>query len=93
MLAPGGYLVLEMPDSTKFIEACERDWDASALDVAARRFGSRDLRDPAARRKAQDFLLRRGFEQRSAQAAVQAVAAARGSVDSDDDADPVADDD
>lgn len=67
------------------LEACERDWHASALDVASRRFGGKDLRDPVARRKAQDFLLRRGFDQRAAQAAVQALAGARTA--SDDDAD------
>jgi regulatory protein len=67
------------------IEACERDWTASALDVAMRRFGSKDLRDPAARRKALDFLLRRGFDQRGAQAAVQGLAGARAAAADDDD--------
>ena len=56
------------------LEACERDWDAAALELAARRFGGKDLRDPDQRRKAVDFLLRRGFEQRSAFAALKAGA-------------------
>jgi regulatory protein len=67
------------------IEACERDWTASALDVAMRRFGSKDLRDSAARRKALDFLLRRGFDQRGAQAAVNGLAGARAAAAGDDD--------
>lgn len=51
--------------------ACERDWDASARDLINRRYGQKDLSDQAVRRKAVDFLLRRGFEQKSAYAAVQ----------------------
>jgi regulatory protein len=53
------------------LDACERDWDAAARELAARRFAGKDLRDPAQRRKAVDFLLRRGFEQRSAFAALK----------------------
>ena len=56
------------------LEACERDWPASALDLASRRFGGRDLGDPAKRRKAVDFLIRRGFDQRDAQAALRSLA-------------------
>lgn len=55
------------------LEACERDWDESARDIAARRFGGKGLADPGRRRKAVDFLLRRGFSQASAVAAVKAV--------------------
>ena len=55
------------------LEACERDWNESACEIAQRRFGGKDLRDPARRRKAVDFLLRRGFSQASALAAVKAV--------------------
>jgi regulatory protein len=69
------------------IEACERDWTDSALDVATRRFGGKDLRDPAARRKALDFLLRRGFEQRGAQAALAGLAGNRAAAADDEDAD------
>ncbi len=53
------------------LEACERDWDATARDLIARRFLNKNLSDPAVRRKAVDFLLRRGFEQKSAYAAVR----------------------
>ena len=55
------------------LDACERDWDEAARELAARRFAGKDLSDPAARRKAVDFLLRRGFSTRDAAAAVRAV--------------------
>ena len=55
------------------LEACERDWNESARDIAQRRFAGKGLADPAKRRKAVDFLLRRGFTQGSALAAVKAV--------------------
>ena len=54
------------------LDACETDWDAAARSLADRRYGGKDLKDPALRRKAVDFLLRRGFEQRSAYAAANA---------------------
>jgi regulatory protein len=53
------------------LEACERDWSASASDLIVRRYAGKNLSDPAVRRKAVDFLLRRGFEQKSAFAAVR----------------------
>lgn len=53
------------------LDACERDWDASAKDLATRRFSGKDLGDAAVRRKAMDFLLRRGFDQKSAKAALR----------------------
>lgn len=53
------------------LEACQRDWLACATDLVARRYARKDLNDPAVRRKAVDFLLRRGFEQKSAFAAVR----------------------
>lgn len=53
------------------LEACERDWSASARELVIRRYAGKNLSDPAVRRKAVDFLLRRGFEQRSAFAAVR----------------------
>ena len=53
------------------LAACERDWDASAREIVARRYGGKDLANPDLRRKAVDFLLRRGFEQKSAYAAAR----------------------
>jgi regulatory protein len=60
-------------DIATALEACARDWDASARDIIARRYAGKDLGDPVLRRKAVDFLLRRGFEQKSAYAAVRAT--------------------
>ena len=59
-------------DVTAALEACDRDWDASAVDIIQRRYANKDLSDPVQRRKAVDFLLRRGFDQKSAYAAVRA---------------------
>lgn len=53
------------------LEACERDWAAIAADLVARRYARKDMNDPAVRRKAVDFLLRRGFDQKSAFAATR----------------------
>jgi regulatory protein len=53
------------------LDACERDWPASARALVIRRYAGKNLADPALRRKAIDFLLRRGFEQKSAFAAVR----------------------
>jgi regulatory protein len=69
------------------LDACERDWTDEACDLARRRFGGKDLSDPATRRRATDFLLRRGFDQRMAQAALRAAADAGGGVDAGGDAD------
>ena len=63
---------LPREDIAAALDACERDWDASARELASRRFSNKDLGDAAVRRKAMDFLLRRGFEQKSAQAARRA---------------------
>jgi len=63
---------LSREDIAAALEACETDWDAAARQLAQRRYGGKDLKDPNLRRKAVDFLLRRGFEQRSAFAAVNA---------------------
>jgi len=46
------------------LDACEPDWNMSARELIARRYASKNLSDPAIRRKAVDFLLRRGFEQK-----------------------------
>ena len=59
-------------DVAAALDACERDWDASAVDIIQRRYANKDLSDPVQRRKAVDFLLRRGFDQKSAYAAVRA---------------------
>ena len=63
---------LARDDVAAALEACERDWDASAQDIVSRRYANKDLGDPLQRRKAVDFLLRRGFDQKSAFAAVRA---------------------
>ena len=68
-----GSHALGRDDIAAALEACDRDWDASARDLVARRYASKDLGDPTMRRKAVDFLLRRGFEQKSAYAAVRAA--------------------
>ena len=62
---------LSRDDIAEALEACDRDWDAGARDIIARRYANKNLSDPALRRKAVDFLLRRGFEQKSAFAAVR----------------------
>ncbi len=62
---------LARDDVAAALEGCERNWDESARELAARRYGNKDLGDPVVRRKAVDFLLRRGFEQKSAYAAVR----------------------
>ncbi|MFY2764366.1 regulatory protein RecX [Arenimonas sp. MALMAid1274] len=60
------------------LDTCDTDWRQSARMQVDRRFRSAELADPARRRKAVEFLLRRGFDQDSAQAAV------RPSMDEDD---------
>ena len=54
------------------LEACDTDWPASARAQIEKRFRPEQLADPARRRKAVDFLLRRGFDHSSAYAAVRA---------------------
>ena len=53
------------------LDACEKDWPESARNQITRRFRPAELDDPARRRKAVDFLLRRGFDQDCAWAAVR----------------------
>jgi regulatory protein len=60
---------LSREDIAAAIEACEARLGRSARGIVARRYGGKDLRDPDLRRKAVDFLLRRGFEQKAAFAA------------------------
>jgi regulatory protein len=54
------------------LDACETDWATSARALIDKRFRPEQLADPARRRKAVDFLLRRGFDQNCAYAAVRA---------------------
>ena len=44
------------------LDSCEIDWTESARAQLSRRYSASDLADPAKRRKAVEFLLRRGFE-------------------------------
>jgi regulatory protein len=57
------------------LDACEADWPAQARRQVERRWTAEVLADPARRRKAVEFLLRRGFDQDSAWAAVRGRAA------------------
>lgn len=51
------------------IDTFEGDWTELARDVVMRRYGAALADDPAVRRKAADFLIRRGFEGDSIRAA------------------------
>lgn len=53
------------------LEACETDWLARAQALVEKRSRPAELENPARRRKVVDFLLRRGFDQASAWAAVR----------------------
>ncbi len=53
------------------LAACDTDWEAAARALVARRYPAAALADPARRRKAIDFLLRRGFEPATAFAALR----------------------
>ena len=52
---------------------CDTNWGESARALLSRRYSEVDLADPAKRRKAVEFLLRRGFELSVAYAAVKAL--------------------
>ncbi len=54
------------------LAACETDWAAAARSLMEKRFRPEQLADPARRRKAVDFLLRRGFDPGCCHAAVRA---------------------
>lgn len=54
------------------LEQCEADWAATARMLVDKRWRPAQLADPARRRKVVDFLLRRGFDQACAYAAVRA---------------------
>ena len=66
------------------LAACEDDWANTARRLIARRFLSGRHQDPKHRRKAIDFLLRRGFERSVA----FAVAGMAGTMAEDDGFDP-----
>ena len=53
------------------LDSCDTDWAESACAQLVRRYSEADLVDPAKRRKAVEFLLRRGFELAVAYAAVR----------------------
>lgn len=53
------------------LEPYEGEWRAIALDQVRRRYGATVLDDPAVRRKAADFLIRRGFDAECVRAAVR----------------------
>ena len=55
------------------LAACEADWPALARRQVERRWRAAELADPARRRKAVEFLLRRGFDQDAAWSAVRAA--------------------
>jgi regulatory protein len=62
---------LSRDDIDTAMESIETDWAENAHDLIQRRYGNKDLSDQTQRRKAVDFLLRRGFDQRIAFAAVR----------------------
>jgi len=62
---------LAREDIALALAGCDCDWDVLASELAARRFAGMDLSNPELRRKAVDFLLRRGFEQKAAFAALR----------------------
>ncbi|PIX61023.1 MAG: recombination regulator RecX [Lysobacterales bacterium CG_4_10_14_3_um_filter_64_11] len=55
------------------LESCECDWAALALELAQRRVAGKNPADPAVQRKLIGFLLRRGFAQSDAYAALRAL--------------------
>jgi regulatory protein len=52
------------------LDACETDWPTAARKLVSRRYPGSKLSDPRQRRKAIEFLLRRGFDHASAYASV-----------------------
>ncbi|KFN41282.1 regulatory protein RecX [Arenimonas oryziterrae] len=62
---------LSRDDIDAALDTCDTDWSKSARGLIDRRYGDKDLGDPALRRKAVDFLLRRGFDQKTAYAQVR----------------------
>lgn len=52
------------------MDALDGSWGAAARDLVQRRFGAGPIADPARRRKAADFLYRRGFDGDTVRAAL-----------------------
>jgi regulatory protein len=57
---------LSREDIAAALAACETDWEQLATSLVLRRYTAADLASPDRRRKALDWLLRRGFDNRSA---------------------------
>ena len=62
---------LSRDDIDNAMEIIDTDWIATAIELVSRKYGNKDLSDQAVRRKATDFLLRRGFDQKAAFAATK----------------------
>jgi regulatory protein len=63
---------LSREDLDAAMDIIQTDWSESARILIDRKYGNKDLADPDVRRKAADFLLRRGFDQKTAFAVVKA---------------------
>ncbi|PKM05821.1 MAG: recombination regulator RecX [Gammaproteobacteria bacterium HGW-Gammaproteobacteria-4] len=55
------------------LESCESNWPELACEQARRRFAGKNPADPSTQRKLIGFLLRRGFSQNDAYAALRAL--------------------
>lgn len=53
------------------LAACEADWAENARQAIARRYSAAELADPGKRRKAAEFLFRRGFDHDSVHGAIR----------------------
>ena len=62
---------LSRDDIDNAMAVIESNWAETARELISRKYGNKDLSDPAIRRKATDFLLRRGFDQKVAFAAAK----------------------
>jgi regulatory protein len=65
------------------MESISTDFSDTALRLLSRKFSAEKLKDPAQRRKAVDFLLRRGFEQRMVYATVKQLGSSADQFDED----------
>lgn len=62
------------------LESCETDWPQLATELAQRRFAGKNPAEPAVQRKLLGFLLRRGFAQSDAYAALRSLSGREDSV-------------